>query len=166
MFRTIASRILAAAAVLAVAAVPAASAAASPAADPIPIGHNQFFAGLVFGTAEQSQIEVACAGPATTGHPMAGQSVEAILVAPPAPPSAGFTGTRANAIRAVLSWIVKGKTVTVPIGTLTGYYETLPVPTAIVVPCGGTGTMTFTPSPGSKSAKAAKVSVTFLSPGV
>ena len=96
---------------------------------------------------------------------MTGQSVEAILVAPPAPPSAGFTGSRASTVRVVLSWIVKGKTVTRPIGTLTGYYETLPVTTAIVVPCGGTGTMTFTPSPGSKPAKPAKVSVTFLSPG-
>ncbi len=123
MFRTFASRTLAAAAALAVTAVPAVSAAASPTPDPVPIGHNQFFAGLVFGTAEQSQIEVACAGPATTGHPMTGQSVEAILVAPPAPPSAGFTGSRASTIRVVLSWIVKGKTVTKPIGTLTGYYE-------------------------------------------
>ena len=165
MFRTFASRTFAAAAALAVAAVPAVSAAASPAPDPVPIGHNQFFAGLVFGTAEESQIEVACAGPATTGHPMAGQSAEAILLAPPAPPSAGFTGTRASTIRVALSWIVKGTTVTKPIGTLTGYYETLPVPAGIVVPCGGTGTMTFTPSPGSKPAKTAKVSVTFLSPG-
>jgi hypothetical protein len=164
MFRTFASRTLAVA-ILAVAAVPAVSAAASPAPDPVPIGHNQSFAGLVFGTAEQSQIEVACAGPATTGHPMPSQSAEAILVAPPAPPSAGFTGTRASTIRVVLSWIAKGKTVTKPIGTLTGYYETLPITTAIVVPCGGTGTMTFTPSPGSKTAKPAKVSVTFLSPG-
>jgi hypothetical protein len=166
MFRTFASRALAAAAALAVAAIPAVSAAASPAPDPVPIGHNQFFAGLVFGTAEESQIEVACAGPATTGRPMAGQSVEAILVAPPAPLSAGFTGSRASTIRVVLSWIAKGKTVTTPIGTLAGYYEALPVPTAIVVPCGGTGTMTFMPSPGSKTAKTAKVSVTFLSPGV
>lgn len=165
MFRTFASRTVAAAAALAVAAVPAVSAAASPAPDPVPIGHNQSFAGLVFGTAEQSQIEVMCLGPQTTGHPMAGQSAEAILVAPPAPSSAGFTGTRASTIGVVLSWIVKGKTVTARIGTLTGYYEMLPVTTAIVVPCGGIGTMTFTPSPGSTPAKAARVSVTFLSPG-
>jgi len=165
MLRTLASRTLAAAA-LAVAAVPAVSALASPGRDPVPIGHHQFFAGLVFGTAEESQIEVACAGPATTGHPMAGQSAEAILVAPPAPASAGFTGTRASTIQVVLSWVAKGKTVTRPLGTLTGYYETLPITTGIVVPCGGTGTMTFTPAPGSKPAKTAKVSLTFLSPGV
>jgi hypothetical protein len=165
MLRTFASRTLAAAAALAVAAVPAVSALASPARDPVPVGPRQFLAGLVFGTAQESQIEVACAGPATTGHPMADQSVEAILVAPPAPRSAGFTGTRARKIRVALSWIMKGKTVTRPIGTLTGYYETLAVTTGTVVPCGGTGTMTFTPSPGSKPAKTARVSVTFLSPG-
>ena len=165
MFRTVATRTLALAA-LAVAAVPAISAAASQARDPVPIGHHQFFAGLVFGRAEESQIEVACAGPATTGHPMADQSVEAILVAPSAPSSAGSTGARASVIRVVLSWTAKGKTVTRPIGTLTGYYETRSVGTAIVVPCSGTGTMTFMPSPGSKSAKVAKVSVTFMSPGV
>ena len=174
MFRTFASRAAAAAAAaLAVIAVIAASAAAGPpasatsgrTADPVPVGHNQSFAGLVFGSSEESMIEVLCAGPAKTGHPAAGQSAEAIPVMPPAPPSAGFTGTAASSIKVTLTWTVQTKTVVVPIGTLTGYYETLPVPTKITVPCGGTGTMIYTPAPGSKPAKAAKVSVTFQSPG-
>jgi hypothetical protein len=166
MFRTLASRAAAAAAAaLAVIAVPVASAATGPSADPVPVGHNQSFAGLVFGSSEESMIEVLCAGPVKTGHPAAGQSAEAILVAPPAPPSAGFTGTAASRIKVTLSWTLQTKTVVVPIGTLTSYYETLPVPTKITVPCGGTGTMIYTPAPGSKPAKAAKVSVTFQSPG-
>lgn len=167
MFRTPANRaVLTAAAVLVVAMVPAVSAAGSPAADPVPIGHHQSFAGLVFGITEQSQVEVACAGPATTGHPMAGQSVEAVELGPQAPRSAGFTGTAARNIKVTLSWTAKAKTAVVPIGTLTGYYIQLAIPAKITVPCGGTGTMTYTPVPGSKPAKAAKVSVTFQSRGV
>jgi hypothetical protein len=173
MFRTLASLTtlavavaVAAATALVVAAVPADSAVAGRPADPVPIGHKQFFAGLVFGLAEQSQIEVACAGPATTGHPLAGQSVEAILLAPPGPKSAGFTGTAAKSIKVVLSWTAKMKTVVVPIGTFSGYYELVPIPDKITVPCGGTGTMSYVPAPGSKSAKAALVSVTFQTQGV
>ncbi len=167
MFRTLAGlATLAAAAALMIAAVPADSAAAGRPADPVPIGHKQFFAGLIFGVAEQSQIEVACAGQVTTGHPMAGQSVEAVVLAPPGPKSAGFTGTAARTIKVVLSWTAKAKTVVVPVGTLTGFYEMLPIPVKIKVPCGGTGTMTYTPAPGSKSAKPARVSVTFQTNGV
>lgn len=167
MFWTFARRTtLAAAAALAVAAIPAVSAAGSRAANPVPVGHRQFFAGLVFGTAEQSQIEVACAGPATTGHPMARQSVETVELAPPAPPSAGSTGTAARTIKVTLSWTAKAKTVTVPIAALTSYYAPAAIPVKITVPCGGTGTMTYAPAPGSKRAKAAKVSVTFQTHGV
>jgi hypothetical protein len=165
MFRMLASLTTLAAA-LVVTAVPADSAVAGRAADPVPIGPKQFFAGLVFGITEQSQIEISCAGPATTGHPVAGQSVEAVLLAPPSPRSAGFTGTAAKGIKVVLSWTAKTKTVVVPIGTLTGYYAMVPIPAKITVPCGGTGTMTYAPAPGSKLAKAAKVSVTFQSPAV
>jgi hypothetical protein len=170
MFRTLASLMtLAAAAAVATAlvaaAVPADSAVTGRAADPVPIGHKQYFAGLVFGSAEQSQIEVACAGPATTGHPMAGQSVEAVLLGPSGPGSAGFTGTAAKSIKVILSWTAKAKTAVVPIGTLTGYYAMAPIPTKITVPCGGTGTMTFSPAPSSKSAKGARLSVTFQSRG-
>src|SRR5262249_10389116 len=45
------------------AAGPPASATAGPTADPVPVGHNQSFAGLVFGSSEESMIEVLCAGP-------------------------------------------------------------------------------------------------------
>lgn len=167
MFRMLTNRVTAAvAAALVVAAVPAVSAAGSKAADPVPIGHGQFFAGLIFGTAEQSQIEVACGGPATTGHPMTRQSVQALELARPAPRSAGFTGTAARTIKVTLSWTAKTKTVVVPVGTVTGYDAPVAIPASITVPCGGTGTMIFAPAPGSTRARAAKVSVTFQTHGV
>jgi hypothetical protein len=109
---------------------------------------------------------VACAGPAETGRPFGGQSVEAVLLGPTGPSSAGYTGTAARSIKVILSWTAMSKPVVVQIGTLSGYYAPAQIPTNITVPCGGTGTMTYVPAPGSKTAKTARLSVTFQTHGV
>ena len=72
------------------------TAAADPVQDPGPIAPNQSFVGLVHGTNGASRILVVCDGPAGTGHPVAGQRVEArsVLNAPEA--EVGFTGARAR----------------------------------------------------------------------
>lgn len=155
----------AAAALLAVALPTAASAAVSPVQDPIPIGPKQFFTGLVLGKTAHSVIEVACAGAASTGHPVSGQSVEVKEVLPPVTPALGYTGARGRSIKADLIWSKGTVTVVTAIATFTSYYVKLPIPTKITVPCGGSGVMSFTPAPGSKTARSTSVDVTFVSPG-
>ena len=65
--------------------------------DPVPIGPNQSFVGLVNGSRSKAVIEMACFGPSRPGeygHPLAGQTLEVSPVGPVANPVAwGFTGT-------------------------------------------------------------------------
>jgi hypothetical protein len=156
-----------AAASLAVLAAPAASAAARPVAPAISVGPDQYFAGLVLGRTSQSVIDVTCAGPASTGHPVAGQSVEVGLLLPPVSTTAGFTGS-ARSIQADLIWSTAPPptTVVTHIATFTSYFVKAPIPTTITVPCGGRGVMSFMPVLGGPAARPSTVSVTFESAGV
>src|SRR5271165_3243871 len=65
--------------------------------DPVPIGPNQSFVGLVNGSRSNAVIEMACFGPSQPGeygHPLAGQTLEVNPVGAVANPVAwGFTGT-------------------------------------------------------------------------
>jgi hypothetical protein len=152
---------------LAVLAAPAASAAARPAAPAISVGPDQYFVGLVFGQTRQSVIDVACAGPASTGHPVPGQSVEVGLVLPPVSVTVGFTGS-AHSIQANLIWPTAPPpgTVVTHIATFTSYSVKAPIPTTITVPCGGSGVMSFMPVLGGPAAHPSTVKVTFESAGV
>jgi hypothetical protein len=135
-----------------------------------PVGPKQFYDGQVFGIASattQDVIGVGCAGPATTGHPLPGQSVAAHQIFPPAATTAGYTGNFGTEIRADLTWSRGTITVVTAIGTLTSYDVKVSIPTTITVPCSGSGVMSFTPSPDpDNSGKASDVSVTFQSTGV
>jgi len=64
-----------------------------------------------------------------------------------------------------VSLALSAATTPIPIGTLSGYFIKLPIPTSITIPCGGTGKMVFAPSPTSPTARSATVSITIISLG-
>ena len=152
-------------------AIPAAQATAAPAhSQVVKVGPKQDFEGLVNAKPSKAGIRVICPGISNTGHPLAHQTVAAAVVLPPLTPNDGFTGTAATSIAVWLTW----PTTTPPqpspppspayVATFTSY-GTMPIPTSIRVPCGGSGEMLFLPAPGSPTVKAATVSVTFANIG-
>ena len=140
-----------------------------------PIDEDQFFRGVVNhseGAGGPAVIRMACFGPErpghTTGHPFAGQAVEALRVPHPLPdlPDVGFTGAAADSI-----------TVTIQAGSiepglidpasaqpivLTTYGVATEIPTSLELPCDGHGIATFTPAPGGEFARSATVPVEFV----
>jgi hypothetical protein len=128
------------------------------ASDPAPVGPNQFFVGVVNDATVDARVEVLCDASGTTGHPRAGQNV-AVLAALGAPNSpAGFTGAA-------------GKMIEVGLGASTGpravlrlgfYQVPEPIPTSLVVPCTGSGTVSFAAAPASPTSRPATVKVTFV----
>lgn len=148
---------------------PAAVAAASPVQDPIPIGPNQFFSGLVNGStglAAPAEIMTDCFGPiqpGQTGHPLPGQTVEVELAsAPVSTGDVGYTGS-ARSITAYLAWPYP--TATTPpelVATFGSYYVPQPIPVTLTVPCAGTGAVSFVPTPDSNTGRTATVRVTFV----
>ncbi len=97
---------------------------------------------------------------ATTGHPIAHQPVEVKPVPPSTATDAGFTGSKGRKITASL-----GPAASTVVGSFTNYFVTKNIPANIAVPCSGSGTAVFTPSPTSKTARPATLSVTFLNIG-
>lgn len=168
MFRKNASRIAIASAVLVVAG----AALAAPArADGGQVAPKQYFFGEVFGLNSATApdvIQVSCAGPATTGHPVAGQYVAAHQIFPPVTTTAGYTGNFGTEIDVNLTWSAGTVTVvTPPFAKLTFYDTRAEIPTSLTVPCSGTGVAGFTPSADPDgSAIASDVNVTFQSAGV
>jgi hypothetical protein len=159
---------LAAAAALGVAVAPTASATAAPAAsaDAIEaIGPQQWFTGDVNGTAAGAVIKVGCFGPVTpasTGHPLAGQTVAVHHVAASTATSAGYTGDSAD--RVVVGFEDAGPVVGLPVSI--GAYDTaVAIPTDLQLPCYGPGKVNFVPAPTSSTARSTTVPVTYVSIG-
>jgi hypothetical protein len=148
----------------AVAGIAALVAVASP-ASATAIGPNQHFAADVNGrTTSPAPIQMGCIGPITpgeTGHPLAGQYVE---VLPTAGTSfaVGFTGSLGDAIDVSIVYSTGNVTVVSRVGTLTGYDTKLAISTSLVLPCAGTGTAVFEPTPTSPTAVAADLTVDFI----
>lgn len=139
--------------------------AAAAVQDPLPVGPGQTFTGQVNGAAADAAIRTDCLGPIVageTGHPVSGQYVEAVT-APATAADSGYTGTSAHLLQVTLvtpsSSSVNGSV----IGTLNSFFVQLPIPTTLVVPCTGTGEVSFTPAPTSPTARTATVDVQFLS---
>jgi hypothetical protein len=140
-----------------VSAVPA---AADGVIDPAPIGPNTFFVGEVNNTAGPAVIQMACFGPVTpgeTGHPLAGQTVKALPASTPVANTAGYTGSAADEI--LVSFNLASATTPI---VLHYWAVSAAIPTTLVLPCGGTGTVTFTPYPGSTTSRPATVTVSFV----
>jgi hypothetical protein len=167
MLSTTTSRI----ALASVSALIAGGALAAPAtAQPSPVGPKQYFYGQVLGPTSGTAldvIEVACAGPAATGHPFPGQSVVVEQLFPPVASTTGYTGNFGAEINADLTWSQGTITVVTHIATFLNYGVSMPIPTSITVPCSGKGVMSFAPSPDPDgTGRASNVTVTFESPGV
>lgn len=122
---------------------------------------HQFFVGTVNSLPTGATIDVLCPGPVDFGHATAGQTLE---VNPPGPSSTtfGFTGSKARAIIASLS---TSSGVTASIARFTHYGSPATFPTALTVPCSGQGVVSFDPAPGSPTARAYDVTVTFVNLG-
>lgn len=151
MSRTIrlSSVILAMAGLLAIGSGATASAAVQ---DPVPIGPNEFFIGLVNGSNGVSSpaiIQTSCFGPVQpgqTGHPLPGQTVEVQEVVPVSVGTVGYTGN-ADSITAYLGWPYPAAATTLePVATFSSYYVKEPIPVTLTVPCGGQGAMVFVPN--------------------
>jgi hypothetical protein len=122
-----------------------------------PIGPDQFFIGLVNGNHTNAVIYMVCPGPSflgQTGHPESGQNVS---VTQSSTTTGGFTGSLANSI--VVSFAPSATTA----GITLKYYDTpAAIPTSLVLPCAGTGKVTYNPEPTSQTAKSDVVTVTFI----
>jgi hypothetical protein len=162
MLRTIRPRYTALAAlVLAAAAVPSAAFATSPVQDPLPIGPNQSFIGLVNGVSSDAVIKMVCPIPLVageTGHPLGGQTVE-VETALTVSTVDGFTGSAATEIEAIFNSPTTAS-INPPV-VFSGYFVQEPIPTTDVFPCSGPGVVSFVPLPTSPTARGYAVSVTF-----
>jgi hypothetical protein len=143
--------------------VPAAAAA-------VHVGPGQVFSGEVNGKSTGAEIVVGCFGaihPGQMGHPVSGQTVD-ITAAASVATSAGFTGSLANRVTVTAEIPISSTLIVVehwPV-TLRTYGTRGAIPTAVEVPCAGTGTVSFNPKPASARARSANVRVTFVSIGL
>ena len=146
---------------LAAALVPAAASATTPVQDPLPIGPNVPFIGLVNGKSSDALITMVCPGPIAageTGHPLGGQYVEVETVLPVTSVT-GNTGSAGTQIDAVFGADTAAN-VNPPV-VFTAFFVKEAIPTTDVFPCGGSGVVTFVPLPTSATAHSFTVPVTF-----
>lgn len=129
--------------------------------DPLPIGPDIAFAGVVNGVEANAVIQVVCPGPVTageTGHPVSGQHLEVVAEAVSST-DYGYTGSAADSIDAYIATPTGANPG--PIVVFKAFYVQEAIPTSIELPCSGTGSVTFVPEPTSPTARSAVVSVTF-----
>lgn len=135
------------------------------AAVPPPIGPNQVFQGQVNTVTAGAVIKVGCFGPVTpasTGHPIAGQTVD-VRYTPDvtSKDGTGFTGSAADH---VIVGFDSGPS-TGQVVSISAYDAKVVIPASLNLPCFGTGTVQFAPSPTSATARTASVPVTYVSIG-
>ena len=122
-----------------------------------PVIPNVMFGALVNGASSNAVVRMGCFGavrPGQTGHPMSGQTVE--VFRPEALLVSGFTGTAADHIVARFS-----EDPAVPV-VLHRFARRVAIPTTLVLPCSGAGSVVFSPEPTSAMARNASVSVEFV----
>jgi hypothetical protein len=135
---------------------------ATAAEDPIPVRPDMSFHGLVNGHAGSASILVGCFGPifpGKTGHPLAGQTVEADST-PPGTTADGYTGSAAKSLVVTFSSSPSGSILV--IGTLINFYQPVPIPTSLDLPCSGVAQVGFTPEPTSPTARPSAVKVSLI----
>lgn len=145
-----------------------------------PVQPKQYFAGQVNGNTTSSVLSVlgcpppaATGAPATDGHPMPGQTVDAkvFLVPPPVAvgtDSVGFTG-RAHklSVSLVVNKAEPPLAYEVHIADLTTYNTTAAISTFLNIPCtGATYEMVFSPVNGGAKATTSTVSLTLATPRI
>jgi len=122
-----------------------------------PVLPNQHFDGVVNGKTAAATVRTICPGPsAGTGHPISGQTLSVVLLAS-GTTSTGFTGSLGNSVAATPVTSVANDPV-----VFTEYFHSSALPTSWNVPCNGSGTIAFTPLPGSSTARTDFVSVRYF----
>jgi hypothetical protein len=126
---------------------------------------RQHFVGLVNGRSGRHHrvvIQMACFGaitPGQTGHPLGHQTVTAVRVGP-RHAGAGYTGPRGNSIGAFFG---PPPPSAAPAGFVRFFrYRTKALPVALVLPCAGTGTVTFVALPLNPGSRSFEVPVRFV----
>jgi hypothetical protein len=136
------------------------------------VGPKQYFTGVINGkdgnTVIPIPIRMACFGPirpGQTGHPMAGQTLAVHQLFPPA--AAGSLGQTGNDSQIGVFFGAPPPD-TARTGAAAGsvlftrYDKPKPLPTSLTLPCGGTGTVWFTPIPVVPPSQSAAVPVKFV----
>ena len=122
-----------------------------------------YFYGLVNGKAANAIIKVVCpgpVGPTSIGHPLNGQTAEVRTVLPAGDDQYGYTGSGAHRDRRPPHLLVDRDRE--PPIVFTSFFAPAKIPMSWVVPCGGTGAMTFVPSPPAPRRASYTVTVTFV----
>jgi hypothetical protein len=122
-----------------------------------PVAPHQQFAGLVNGKGQNVSVAMQCFGPIKTGekgHPSAGQTLEVVIAEVLA--TAGDTGNRGTAIDAHFAQAPSTKV------RFTRYGVALPIPTSLLLPCAGAGTVVFASAPSRSGARSFTVTVNFV----
>jgi hypothetical protein len=129
--------------------------------DPLPIGPDVTFAGVVNGAEADGVIQVVCPGPiipGETGHPASGQDLE-VVTAPATSADSGYTGTAADSIDVYI--LTPTGTASGPAVVFNSFFVEEPIPTTLELPCSGSGSVAYVPDPTSPTARTATVAVTF-----
>jgi hypothetical protein len=146
----------------ALAVIALAAPAAEAVQDPIPVGPDMYFTAQVNGASAKAVIKVVCPGPVTstsTGHPISGQTLEVFSVLPPATGTIGYTGSAAHQIDALFT--APSSATDNPPVVLSSFFAPVAIPTTLLLPCGGSGVVSFVPIPTSPTATGVAVTVTF-----
>jgi hypothetical protein len=123
---------------------------------------DQTFFGVVNGDRTSASIKVACPQglqPGEMGPPVSGQTIGIRSPASSATPS-GTTGSHPRTI--VARFVSSGAAATSTV-TFTRY-GTEALPTTLLLPCLGSGTLVFSPRPASSTAHNETMTVTYLTP--
>jgi len=118
---------------------------------------NVEFGALVNGSSANAVVRMACFGavhPGQTGHPMSSQKLE--VFRPEALQVPGFTGSAAHEI---VAHFAEDPSVLI---VLHRFAHSVPIPTTLVLPCGGPGSVVFSPQPSSATARQAVVTVGYV----
>jgi hypothetical protein len=139
------------------------------------VGPKQYFTGVINGTDGNTStpipIQMACFGPLTpgeTGHPMAGQTLAVHQLFPPASSGGtlGYTGNDSE-IGFFLVAPPSSSTAAAPRAAksvvFVRYDKTQRLSTALTLPCSGTGTVWFSPTPVVPPSRSASVPVAYES---
>ena len=153
---------------LAVAAVTAVGLPAGP-AQASRVGPKQYFTGVINGvdgnTTTPITIKMACTGPShpgQTGHPQAGQTLAVHQLFPPASGSLGYTGKDARIEVFFHAPPPAPAQADASAPVFTRYDQPQPLPTSLILPCAGTGTVWFAPIPVVPPSRSATAPVRYV----
>jgi hypothetical protein len=137
------------------------------------VGPKQFFTGVINGkdgnTTIPITIKMDCFGPVypgQTGHPMGGQTLAVHQLFPPSSTTGSLGETGGDSTIGVFFGAPPPAASVGPAAeetlVFTRYDKPKPLPTSLTLPCGGTGTVWFSPIPVVPPSRSASVPVDFV----